>query len=135
MLGNDTRGRRGGPGGPAGSSGVKGVVNTYLRRAQQVYRHEPQELCIAVNGYPQGTQKITSEKNECSLVIDMTEQIGFVEVFSELGVRLLLLNIDPMPAGAVLQEVHVELSEGRTLDASLSFSGAWPTLSVAYADP
>src|ERR1051325_5370003 len=136
MTGKDTR-KKGGPGGggSSGGGGVKASLNRYLRRAQQVYRHEPQELCIAVNGYLQATQKISSDENEFSLIVDMTEQIGFVEVFSELGVRLLLLNVDPLPVGAVRQETRVELSEGRTLDASLSFSGAWPTVNVAYREP
>jgi RNA polymerase sigma factor (sigma-70 family) len=137
-LGKDT-GKKGGPGDSGGvSSGgstAETSINKSKSRAEQVYRHEPQELCIAVNGYPQGTQKISSEQNEFSLVIDMPEQIGFIEVFSELGVRLLLLNVDPLPAGTVRQEARVELSEGRTLDASLSFSGAWPTVRVAYSDP
>ncbi len=137
MTGKDTR-KKGGPGGGfsgRGGSGVKASLSRYLSRAQQVYRHEPKELCIAVNGYLQGTQKINSEHSELTLVIDMAEQIGFVEVFSELGIRLLLLNVDPMPAGATRQEARVELSEGRTLDATLSFGGAWPMLHVAYHNP
>jgi RNA polymerase sigma factor (sigma-70 family) len=135
-IGKDTR-KKGGPGGSSGKggSGVKESLKTYLRRSQQVYRHEPQELCVAVNGYLQSTQTINSQLNELTLVVDTTEQIGFVEVFSEQGVRLLLLNVEPLPAGPVRQDARVELSEGRTLDASLSFSGAWPTLHVVYQDP
>ena len=136
-TGKDTR-KKGGPGGGfsgKGGSGLKASLKTYLRRSQQVYRHEPQELCVAVNGYLQSTQTISSPLNELTLIVDTAEQIGFVEVFSEQGVRLLLLNVDPLPAGPVRQDARVELSEGRTLDASLSFSGAWPTLHVVYQDP
>ena len=137
LTGKDTR-RKGGPGGGssgAGGGGLRASLGRYVRRAQQVYRHEPQELCVAVNGYLQSTQKISSEQSELTLVVDTAEQIGFVEVFSEQGIRLLLLNVEPLPTGAVRQDARVDLSEGRTLDASLSFSGAWPTVHVAYHDP
>ena len=136
-VGKDTR-KKGGPGGGfsgKGGTGLKESLKSYVRRSQQVYRHEPQELCVAVNGYLQSTQKISSALSELTLIVDTSEQIGFVEVFSEQGVRLLLLNVEPLPIGSVRQEARVELSERRTLDASLSFGGAWPTLQVIYQDP
>ena len=134
-IGKDTR-RKGGPGGGAPGGGpAKSFVGRYLRRAKQIIQHEPQELCVAVNGYLQGSQKVSSERNELTLVVDNSEAIGFVEVFSEQGIRLLLLNVDPLPGGAVKQTERVELSEGRTIDASLSFNTAWPTIHVLYHDP
>jgi RNA polymerase sigma factor (sigma-70 family) len=135
ISGKDTRKKGGGGSSGKGGSGLKESLNSYFRRARQVYRHEPQELCIAVNGYLQSTQKISSRLNELTLIVDTAEQIGFVEVFSEQGVRLLLRNVEPLPVGPVRQDARVELSEGRTLDASLSFSGAWPTLHVIYQHP
>ena len=136
MIGKDTR-KRGGPGGSSGQTGggVKTSLTRFLRRAQQVYRHEPRELCVSVNGYLQVSHKISAERNELRLVIDMTEQIGFVEVFSEQGVRLLLLNVEPLPTGPVRQKTSVELSGGRTLDASLNFGGAWPEVYISYEEP
>jgi DNA-directed RNA polymerase specialized sigma24 family protein len=135
MIGKDTR-KRGGPGASSGkTAGGMNTLTRYLRRAQQVYRHEPHELCVAVNGYLQGSHKISAEQNELRLVIDMAEPVGFVEVFSEQGVRLLLLNVEPLPTGPVQQETSVELSGGRTLDTSLSFVGAWPEVYVSYRGP
>src|ERR1051325_1773770 len=133
-INKDTH-KKGGPGGSGPGGPGKTFVRKYLRRAKQIFEHEPQELCVSVNGYLQGSQKISSERSELSLVVDNSEAIGFVEVFSEQGVRLLLLNVDPLPAGSVRQSERVELSEGRTIDASLSFSTSWPTIQVVYNDP
>src|SRR4030095_12272145 len=66
----------------------------------------------------------------------MTEQIGFVEVYSELGIRLLMLNVgDEPPRGPVEQSTRVELSDNRELELKLRYNSPWPTLHVAYCDP
>jgi len=135
-AGKDQPRRKGGPGGmgPRGGAGMSSVSG-YLRRAKEVFEHEPQELFISVNGYILGSQKISSELMEQTLSLKGEENIGFVEVFSEQEIRLLLLNVEPLPDGSVKQSARVRLGEGRTLDVSLSFSGAWPTLYVIYRDP
>lgn len=126
-------GKKGGGGGAGGGTGK--MLDTYIRRSNDLYYHEPQELCISVNGHLQGSQRIASDKNEMTLVIDTTETPGFVEVFSEQGIRLLMLNVDPPPAGNAKQTARVDLSDGRTLDANLNFSGSFPSLQVSYCDP
>jgi RNA polymerase sigma factor (sigma-70 family) len=138
-VGKDTPRKKGGSGGgggggPRGGSAMSSV-SEYMRRAKEVFEHEPQELFISVNGYVLGSQKISSELMEQTLSLKGEENIGFVEVFSEQEIRLLLLNVEPLPDGPVKQSARVKLGEGRTLDVNLSFSGAWPTLHVVYRDP
>lgn len=134
-MGKDDSSKGGGPGDGAGSvSGDKGVARC-RRRAREVFEHRPQELHISVNGFIQGSQKVNSEQSEQTLDIDMAEQIGFVEVFSEQETRLLFLDVEPPPSGAVQQRTRVELSNERTLELTLSFRGPWPTLHTVYNDP
>lgn len=134
-MGKDDSSKGGGPGDGAGSvSGDKGVARC-RRRAREVFEHRPQELHISVNGFIQGSQKVNSDRSEQTLDIDMAEQIGFVEVFSEQETRLLFLDVEPPPSGAVEQRTRVELSNERTLELTLSFRGPWPTLHTVYNDP
>ncbi len=128
---------KGGPkgGGPTGGA-PSGSLKKWKREAKAAFEHKPQELCIAVNGYIQGSQKISADLMEQSFIIDMAEKIGFVEVFSEQGIRLLLLNIDePPPNGPGEHSLRVGLSDQRALELSLRFSNPWPTIHVTYSDP
>ena len=111
------------------------MLDSYLFRRDLHYHHEPRELCISVNGEVQSFQKVVSGKGELTLNVDTAESLGFVEVFSEQGLRLLMLNVEPPPAGDGEQSTHVELSNGRTLNADLDFSGPFPALRVTYNDP
>lgn len=134
-IGKDP-GKKGGSGGGAGGTGGgPKMLDSYISRRDAHYYHEPKELCISVNGQLQGLQKIVSGKGELMLILDTSENLGFVEVFSELGLRLLMLNVEPPPSGDGKQSTHIELSGGRTIDASLNFSGAHPALQVSYNDP
>ncbi len=137
-IGNDP-GKKGGSGGGGGAGGGSGggqkMLDSYLRRRDALFHHQPQELCIAVNGQLQTFQKVVSGKGDLTLIIDADESIGFVEVFSELGIRLLMLNVEPPPAGDGKQSTQIELSSGRTLEAKLNFGGRLPALHVSYNDP
>lgn len=131
---NDDR-RGGGSGNSGGGSGGPNMLDTFMRRRDAIFHHRPEELCVSVNGHMQSFQRIAAAKSELTLVIDMFENLGFVEVFSEQGARLLLLTVEPPPSGDARQSASIELSEGRTVDANLSFGGAFPTLQVTYHDP
>ncbi len=134
-MGKDDSSKDGGPGdGKGGGTVDKGMIK-YRRRAREVFEHRPQELHISVNGFIQGSQKVNSELSEQTLDIDMAEQIGFVEVFSEQETRLLFLDVEPPPSGPVEQRTRVEFSNERTLELTLSFRGPWPTLHTIYYDP
>ncbi len=138
-LGNEPRSKDGsGGGGDGGATGgdASRSVQKWKRDARETFEHKPQELCISVNGYLQGSQKIASEVSEQSLTVDLAEEINFVEVFSEQGIRLLLMNVPEVPPeGPGEQALHVPLSDSRTLELALRFSSPWPTLEVRYHDP
>jgi RNA polymerase sigma factor (sigma-70 family) len=141
VLGREKRGKGSGGAGPPGGAGPSGgasggPMNSLRRRARTVIEHKPQELCVSVNGYVQGSQRINSELNELNLNVNISEEIGCVEVFSEQQVRLLLLSVDdPPPVGAVEQSSRIELSDGRTLHLTLRFRNPLPALQVVYQDP
>ncbi len=135
---DDRSGGSGGGGGTTGGdssgSGGSNVFDTFVSRRDAHYYHEPQELCISVNGQLQGFQKVVSGKGELTLILE-NDNVGFVEVFSDQGLRLLMLNVEPPPAGDGNQSARVNLSSGRTVDANLNFSGSFPALRVTYNDP
>lgn len=136
-IGPDTHSKAGSSGSRGTQPDVKtaGHLKHCRRRAREVFEHSPKELRISVNGFILGSQSLGSELNEQTLNVSMTENIGFVEVFSEQGIRLLLLNAEPPPDGPVDQPASIELSEGRTLELTLSFNAPWPRLHAVYHDP
>jgi RNA polymerase sigma factor (sigma-70 family) len=105
------------------------------RRVRDTFEHIPKELCISVNGFVLGSQSLSGEQSEQTLNVSMADKLGFVEVFSEQGIRLLFLSAEPPPDGPAEQAASVELSEGRRLDLTLSFSAQWPRLHTVYYDP
>ncbi len=127
-LGPDNRGKGGGGDGATQQRRLRS-------RAQGTFEHQPQELRCAVNGFVISTLKVVAERIEQTLHVNLDETIGFVEVFSEQGVRLLYHSVEPPPCGDVEQTAQVELSAGRQLNVSLSFDSAWPNLRLVYHDP
>ncbi len=123
--------------GPDGGTGADGNDAAHLKRcAREVFEHLPRELSVSVNGHPIGSQPVSGGTAKQSLNIALQETVTFVEVFSELGVRLLMMEVaEPSQTGAMEQSVTTRLSDGRTLTASLDQSGCWPKLNVAYAAP
>jgi RNA polymerase sigma factor (sigma-70 family) len=124
-------------GGGQGGSGVSIVESKkrYQRREKEVMEHRPQELRIAVNGFVLGSQQVSSEVSKLALTVKSDEPIGFVEVFSEQGVRMLFFDVDQPTEGSIEQTAGVDFDCGRALDLSLSFRGPWPALNVSYQDP
>lgn len=133
-LGRETPPNDSGDEGGSGGSVVE-AKKRYQRRLRETIEHRPQELRIAVNGFVLGAQQISSEFNKQVLSVNIDEPIGFVEVFSEQGVRLLFCDVDQPIDGSVEQTARAEFDCGRALDLSLSFRGPWPTLNVSYHDP
>lgn len=142
-IGPDQGGRGGGGassdgpagGGAASSHSARDAVKRFRRRLKDVFEHEPRELHIAINGRILGSQSINSDLNRQNLLVDSTEKLEFVEVFSEQGVRLLSMSIDPPPQGPFEKQLQIGLSEQRTLSVAISFNGPTPTLEVIYRDP
>src|SRR2546425_2623231 len=143
MLGPDTRskGGDGGDGGHGGGSGdsTGGASETERcqcrSRAGAVSEHRPAELCISINGHLMAAQKVRSELSEQTLSINVPEKIDFIEIFSEQDIRLLFLSVDDIGNGAYKRVACVQLSDNRSLEATLSFGNSWPTLQVVYSDP
>lgn len=111
------------------------TAQKFRMRMEDVTEHRPRELHIAVNGFIVGTQKVISERIEHSLKVSLMEQVGFVEVLSEQGIRLLSLYVEPPPEGSLAHSASVQLSDDRDLKVRLNFHDQWPTLELAYSDP
>jgi RNA polymerase sigma factor (sigma-70 family) len=111
-------------------------LSKWGRRAASVLEHRPSRLCIAVNGLPLVDHLLNSQESDLTITVPIREQVDFVEVLSEQGVRLaMLVVVEPPPLGDLVQTTAVTLSGQRTLHASLSFDNPWPTIHVTYSDP
>ncbi|MEP7270773.1 MAG: hypothetical protein ABI882_04680, partial [Acidobacteriota bacterium] len=111
------------------------AVKQFRRRLRDVLEHEPRELHIAINGRILGSQTVNAELNRQNLLLDATEKIDFVEVFSEQGIRLLSMSIEPPPTGPFERRVEAQLSGDRSLHVMLDFTGPSPSLEIVYRDP
>lgn len=130
MLGNDP-----GDGGGSVSGGGAGSGKSHQqarRRLSEITEHEPRELHLALNGRALGSQRLHGALNELTLELkkdELQEAAAFVEVFSEQGLRMLLLPVLPT---ASQPGARIELSAGRWLEAALNNDGQ---LTITYADP
>jgi len=135
-LGRDIPPDKPGGGGEGGTGGsIVESKKKYQRRLKEVMEHRPQELRVAVNGFVLGSQQVSSELSKLALTVNVDEPIGFIEVFSEQGVRLLFFDVDQPTDGSIEQSAGVDFDCGRALDLSLSFRGPWPAVNVSYHDP
>src|SRR6266545_2800652 len=82
-IGKDTSTKGGGGGaGGEGGSGIGGrevakkAVRKYRRDAREAFEHHPSELCVSVNGYIQGSHKISSELSEFDLSANLADEIS-----------------------------------------------------------
>jgi len=74
----------------------------------------PQKLRICVNGIELCEQSITAALNELRLTVNVAEKVTFVEIYSELRIRLLFMDVEAFPDGPMEQTQRVNLSDGRT---------------------
>ncbi len=139
MLSPDkpAKGGGGGPsgGGTTGGSSSSDVIKKCRRRAKGVFEHRPRELCVSVNGDVQVWQTVASEVTEQTVSLEVADEVNLVEVSSEQGIRLMLLEVETPIAGPVEQTASVELSEGRFLQVSLDHSALRPRLHMLYQNP
>lgn len=105
------------------------------RRARAVFEHRPAELGISLNGQLVAAQKIGAAVNEQTLNVGPGEPVEFIEVVSEQEVRLLFLDLSQRAAGEQQWLTRVELSDERTLEATVNFAGPAPVVQVIYRDP
>jgi hypothetical protein len=114
---------------------MENFETTSQHRMREVFEHRPSELLFSVNGFVLSSLKVTADRSEQTQTINIDEKVSFVEVFSEQGLRLLFLDVEPLPDGPVLQTTELNLSDNRKLQLRLSFSDPRPTLRVIYEDP
>src|SRR5262249_54524682 len=62
------------------------------------------------------------------------EPIAVIELFSEQSVCLASLDVEPPPSGPIEQTTHVDLSDGRSVELAIAFTGPWPTVRAVYRD-
>jgi DNA-directed RNA polymerase specialized sigma24 family protein len=106
------------------------------RRMREFFEHRPESLEVAINGETRTTQRVTAEVSQLELKLSRAEEPGFIEVFSEQGMRLAYLHVaEPTSSPDLEQHEHVELSDGRSLDLRLSFANDLSTVQVVYRDP
>ncbi len=117
----------------ASGDGSEDLTTKFAHKLRETLEHKPHELHIAVNGVPVSSFKVSSDSSELNLNLTPNEPVEFVEVCSEQGVLLLLLNIDPTEARGE-QWAWIELSEGRSLEACFRDDNG-PILHVIYKDP
>lgn len=125
----------GGNGGPPNSSISARTSRRLAARTRETFEHLPQKLRTCVNGIELCEQSITAALNELRLPVNLAEKVAFVEIYSELGIRLLFMDVEAFPDGPMEQVQRVHLSDGRTLKAVLRFTGLLPVLEVIYEDP
>src|SRR5882762_7768739 len=129
------RRKPGGDGGPPNSS-ISGRTSRRLAaRTRETFEHLPQELRVCVNGIQLCEQSVAAALNELRLTVNLAEKVTFVEIYSELGIRLLFMDVEAFPDGPMEQTQRVQLSDDRTLKAVLRFTGLLPVLEVIYEDP
>ncbi|HWS88889.1 MAG TPA: sigma-70 family RNA polymerase sigma factor [Pyrinomonadaceae bacterium] len=130
----DTVGKDTGSGGGGGGGGTADSrLTSGRRRAREVFEHDPGELCVAVNGDHLCSQTVVGGRNEQTLNVE--RQVEFVEVFSEQGVRMLLLVVgEPPPDGPLRHTARTVLSDDRSLEIALELNYPFSTLRVVYVD-
>jgi len=133
-VGKDTgNGEGGGAAGGGGDGAAHPRLTGGRRRAREVFQHDPGELCVAVNGDHLCSQTVVGGRNEQTLNVE--RQVEFVEVFSEQGVRMLLLVVgEPPPDGPLRHTARAALSEDRSLEIALELNYPFSTLRVVYVD-
>jgi hypothetical protein len=127
----------------AGSSGTPGgrasaFKPSALRRGRHLHsiiEHRAEELRVAVNGFIVGSCTVGQAVTRQTVSVQLTEPIGSVEVLGRGDARLLFVMVQPQPHGAIEQTGRIELSQGRTLEATISFAQPWPEIRILYHDP
>jgi RNA polymerase sigma factor (sigma-70 family) len=120
----------------ASAPGVnRSLVLRVRRNARELFEYYPRELRVSVNGHLLGSHFVNSELSKLRLDITLSEPISFLEVMTEENTRLLMMSVAPPPNGDPRQMRHVELSDDRSLEATLQYGHPWPMLEVVYHNP
>jgi DNA-directed RNA polymerase specialized sigma24 family protein len=106
------------------------------RKVREFFEHRPASLEIGINGEIRSSQRVTAQISEFHLKLNRTEDVNFIEVFSEQGIRLAYMQVTEPTLNPGLEQRHrVALSDGRSLVLTLSFAADLPTVHAVYTDP
>lgn len=106
------------------------------RKKRELFEHRPESLELAIDGETRTTHRVTAEVSELKLTLNRADEPGFIEVFSEQGIRLAYLHVvEPTSSPDLQLREHVALSDGRFLELTLSFANDLSTVHVVYRDP
>jgi hypothetical protein len=133
---DDHRSDGNGGAGGSGSGGLERAIRQVRRRVQQAFEHRPRQIFVSVNGHLLASHSVTATNSDTELQIESHQPIEFIEISSEQGIRLALLDAESGmtdEAGRILQTI--ELSDGRFLEVALSLDNASPSLRILYHDP
>lgn len=112
------------------------LLRSVRKHAYEIMEHRPSALSIAVDGRIVASHDALAERNVLRARIERPEHARFVEVFSELGIRLVLIPIHEMPpSGPHCRSQKALLSDERQLELNLSFDGLGLHIEVMYFDP
>jgi RNA polymerase sigma factor (sigma-70 family) len=128
-------GGSGGDSNGGSSEGPTDLSTQFRQRLDEVVHNRPKELRISVNGAEVGSITINSLRSELILNLPPHDQIHFVEIHSEQGVRLLFLSLGKPSVEAEDQWAEIELSEQRVLSAYLSADSDAKALRISYVLP
>jgi DNA-directed RNA polymerase specialized sigma24 family protein len=137
-MGERGRGPKDGSGPTSGTPG--GGAPFDLRRARRkiesVRHHEPKRLLVLVNGEERTAHDIALDRNRFVSKLSAREEVSIVEIVSEQDVCLLAFMLYEEPAAEPLEwRRALEMSGGRTLEATLRYADNWPSIEVSYHDP
>ena len=111
------------------------VLASVQRLRAEVLDHRPRILSIAVDGKIVASHTIQSQTDVLTVRVERPSETGFVEVFSEQGVRLAQLSMDLLPPEGPHQRVqHVDLTDDRWLELRLTFDGLGLGCEAVYFD-
>ncbi|WP_213807786.1 hypothetical protein [Granulicella sp. dw_53] len=106
------------------------------QRVRETYEHRPLQLCVAVNGRLLAWRDVTTEDNRLQTLVHPNVQLEFIEVFSEQGIRMMLLSVlEAPPIGPFEISDVCSLSHDRVLRINVTFTGSGPSIEVLYSDP
>jgi DNA-directed RNA polymerase specialized sigma24 family protein len=112
------------------------LLRSVRKYKTEILEHRPTTLSIAVDGKIVASHDVQAQRSVLSARVERPENAGFVEVFSDQGIRLVHITISELPPeGPHGQSQRVYLSDNRWLDLSLSFDGLGLSSEVVYFDP
>jgi DNA-directed RNA polymerase specialized sigma24 family protein len=135
-IGEHSRKPKNGSGSGTGGGTALFNVRQARRRSDSLAHHEPRKLTIRIDGEERTAHDIASNENRFVLKLSAKEDPHVVEIVSEQDVSLLTFIVYVSEPGTPVEwRRSRELSNGRTLEATLRYGENWPSVEVEYHAP